>query len=153
MDDCPQWRQDLAWLAMRRAWIAIATVLVAGAAASPAAAMPDGRNARPRILSTELAQDGARATVTVIARDRDDVVRGAEISWGDGQPSQGLSACSITHRGAADRRRRGTKERIRLSYEFPAAGRYTVTIRVISGGCGKRPAQRSRPRTLSVQVG
>jgi hypothetical protein len=138
---------------MRRAWIAIATVLAVAAAASPAVAMPDARNARPRILSAELTRDGARATVTVVGRDRDDVVRGAEISWGDGRPSQGLSACSITRRGDADRRRRGAKERFRLSYDYPAAGRYTVTVRVYSGGCGERPMQRSRQRTLSVRVG
>ena len=138
---------------MRWAWSAIAAVLVSAAAASPAAAMPDWRNARPVVLSAELEREAARVTVTVVGRDRDDVVRGADVSWGDGQPGQGLSACTITRRDGADRRRRGAKERFRLSYDYPAAGHYEITVRVYSGGCGKRPMQRSRPRTLSVDVG
>jgi hypothetical protein len=137
---------------MRRAWSAIAAVLVSAVAASPAVAMPDWRNARPVVLSAEQARDGAHVSLTVVGRDRDDVVRGAEVSWGDGQPSQGLSACSITSRGA-DERRRGRKERFELSYDYPAAGHYEITVRVFSGGCGKRPMQRSKPRTLSAHVG
>jgi hypothetical protein len=138
---------------MRWAWSAIAAVLVSAVAASPAAAMPDWRNARPVVLSAAAERDGARVTVTVVGRDRDDVVRGADVSWGDGQPGQGLSACSITRRDGADRRRVGKKERFELSYAYPSAGHYAITVRVYSGGCGKRPAQRSRPRTLSVHVG
>ena len=138
---------------MRQAWIAIATVTVLGMATPPASAMPDARNAKPRILSIELIQDGAHATVVVVGRDRDDVVRGAEISWGDNGPGQGLSACSITRDGEVDRDRRGARTRFRFSYDFPAAGHYTVTVRVFSGGCGNRPQQRSRPRTLDVHVG
>jgi hypothetical protein len=91
-------------------------------------------------------------TVVIVGRDRDAVVRGAEIAWGDGQPAQGLSACTITRRRGADERRRGKRERFELSYDYPAAGHYTITVRVFSGGCGKRPMQRSRPRTLVVHV-
>jgi hypothetical protein len=152
MDDCPSLRRSIVWCAMRWA-CAIAAVLVLGAAASPAAAMPDWRNAKPKVLSAEAAQDGARATVSIVGRDRDDVVRGAEVSWGDGQPAQGLSACSLTRRGRADERRRGSKEHFELSYDYPAAGDYTISVRVYSGGCGKRPMQRSAARTLSVHVG
>src|SRR5688500_20169632 len=100
---------------MRWALSAIAAVLVSAVAASPAAAMPDWRSARPVVLSAEAERDGARVTVTVVGRDRDDVVRGADVSWGDGQPGQGLSACSITRRGGAGRRRVGKKERFELS--------------------------------------
>lgn len=129
-------------------------VLAAGTAAAPAVAMPDSRNARPKVVSAELTQHGASVTVAVVGRDRDDVVRGADISWGEGQPAQGLSACEITRRGKADRgRRRGSKERFRLRYDYPAAGDYTITVRVYSGGCGKRPLQRSATRTLPVHVG
>jgi hypothetical protein len=156
MDDCPEHRRSIVWLAMRRAWSAIAVVLTAGLAAAPAAAMPDARNAKPKVLSAEVMRDGSApdraVSVAIVGRDRDDVVRGAEISWGDGQPAQGLSACSITRRRGADERRRGRKERFELSYEYPAAGHYTVTVRVYSGGCGRRKMQRSTPRTLSVHV-
>jgi hypothetical protein len=131
---------------MRRAWTAVALAL---ACASPAAAH---ENAAPRILSATLSLQGARATVEIVARDRDDVVRGAEISWGDGQPAQGLSACTISSRGRAERRRVGRRESFELSYDYPAAGDYTVSVRVYSGGCGKRPQQRSARRTLTVQV-
>jgi hypothetical protein len=136
---------------VRRAWIAAATVLTAGIAAAPAPALPDSRNAKPRILSVELEQEGREVRVTVVGRDPDDVVRGAEISWGEDQPAQGLSACAIGGRG--ERGRRGSKERFEHSYAYPAAGRYTITVRVFSGGCGKRPMQRSRRRTLTVDVG
>jgi hypothetical protein len=131
---------------MRRLWITIAMLTVLGAVAAPA----DARNARPRILSAELEQDGAAATVVVVGRDRDDVVRGTEISWGEDGPGQGLSACTITRGGAAGRR--GARTRFRFDYVFPAAGDYTVTVRVFSGGCGERRLQRSRPRTLTVHV-
>jgi hypothetical protein len=156
MDDCPEHRRSLAWLAMRRAWIAMTAVLTVGLAASPAAAMPDWRDARPRVVSAELVPDvsaPARAvSVAIVGRDRDDVVRGAEISWGDGQPAQGLSACALRSRVGADEPRRGAKQRFELSYDYPAAGQYTISVRVYSGGCGRRPLQRSKPRTLSVHV-
>jgi hypothetical protein len=138
---------------MRGAGIAIAAVLVGGLVAAPAAAMPARENAKPRVLSAELAQDGAAISVAIVGRDRDDVVRGAEVSWGDAQPGQGLSACSITRRTGVDRRRRGRKARFELSYAYPAAGDYTISVRVQSGGCGKRPMQLSAPRTLTVHVG
>lgn len=149
MDDCPKRRRSIPSAAMRGAWIAVAVVLAAGALASPAAA---AENAKPKVLSAELRQDGAAVSVVVVGRDRDDVVRGAEISWGHGQPGQGLSACSISRRRGADERRRGRKASFRLSYAYPAAGDYTITVRVYSGGCGRRPLQRSAPRTLRVHV-
>ena len=128
-------------------------VLAAGSAAAPAVAMPDSRNARPKVVSATLTQDGAHVSVVVVGRDRDDLVRGADVSWGEGQPGQGLSACSITRHGKADRGRRGSKQRFELAYDYPAAGHYTITVRVYSGGCGRRPVQRSAPRTLTVHVG
>jgi hypothetical protein len=87
----------------------------------------------------------------VVGRDRDDVVRGTEISWGADAPGLGTSACSIGT--GEERRRRGRKERFESSFTYPAAGRYAITVRVLSGGCGKRPQQRSRRRTLTVDVG
>ncbi len=137
---------------MRWAWTAIAVVLATGCAAAPAVAMPDWRNARPKVVSATLTQDGAHVRVVVVGRDRDDVVRGADIRWGEGQPGQGLSACSITRHSRADRRR-GSRQRFVLTYDYPAAGHYTITVRVYSGGCGKRPLQRSAPRTLTAHVG
>jgi hypothetical protein len=136
---------------MQGARIATAALLAAGMLAAPAAAKPDARNAKPKLLSVELEQDGASLRIVVVGRDRDDVVRGTELSWGADQPAQGTSACTIGSGG--DRRRRGRKERFESSYTYPAAGRYTIVVRVISGGCGKRPQQRSRRRTLTVDVG
>jgi hypothetical protein len=136
---------------MRRAGIVIAAVLIAGWAAAPAAAMPAGRDAKPRVLSAEVAVSGRDVTVTVVGRDRDDVVGGAEISWGAGQPSQGLSACTPTSDGRAGRRV-GRRARFNLFYSYPEAGDRTITLRVLSGGCGKRAPQRSAPRTLAVHV-
>ena len=134
----------------------VAAVLAALVCAAPAAAMPAGRNAPPRILSATLVQDGGAVRVKVVGRDRDDVVRGVDVSWGEGQPAQGMSACSITRRASAQRRRerrmRGRRTRFELTYEYPAAGSYTITVRVFSGGCGKRPQQMSTPRTLAVVV-
>jgi hypothetical protein len=131
---------------MHWARIAIAVLLAAGIAATPASA--DGsRNAKPKLLSVELEQDGAQVRLVVVGRDRDDVVRGAEVTWGADQPALGTSACTIGSGG-----RRGRKERFESSYTYPAAGRYEITVRVISGGCGKRPQQRSKTRTLTVDV-
>jgi hypothetical protein len=130
-------------------WMAIGA-LVALAWATPAAAMPAGKNAKPKVLDAWSKAGRDRAVhITVLGRDRDDVVRGVEISWGEDQPQQGLSSCE---RGR-DNRRRGRKARFKLSYAYPAAGAYDVTVHVLSGGCGKRRQQRSAPRTLTVHVG
>jgi hypothetical protein len=135
---------------MHWARIAIA-VLIGGGIVAAVAPADERRNARPKLLSAELEQDGAHVRLVVVGRDRDDVVRGAEVSWGADQPALGTSACAVGSGG--DRRRRGRKERFASSFTYPAAGRYTITVRVSSGGCGKRPQQRSKPRTLTVDVG
>ena len=135
---------------MGAARIATAALLAAAMLAAPAEAKPEARNAKPKVLSVELEQDGASVRLVVVGRDRDDVVRGTEVSWGAGQPALGTSACTIGSGG--DRGRRGRKERFVSSYTYPAAGRYTITVRVISGGCGKRPQQKSKRRTLTVDV-
>jgi hypothetical protein len=123
--------------------------LVALACAAPAAAKP---NAKPKIVSAwSAAGEGRAVSIVVKGRDRDDVVRGVEISWGAGQPEQGLSSCERTPRGA-DERKRGRLARFELAYTYPAAGDYDVTVRVLSGGCGKRRQQRSEPRTVHVHV-
>jgi hypothetical protein len=142
---------------MRRSRIAIAGMLAAGIAcplavpAAPAVAMPAGGNAKPRVLSAAVAKDGRAVTVSVVGRDRDDVVRGAEISWGDGQPAQGLTACSLTSAERSDGRV-GRRARFELSYTYPAAGHHTIEVRVLSGGCGRRAQQRSAVRELVVHV-
>jgi hypothetical protein len=132
------------------AWIALGVAIAAGMAVAPATAA-EPRNAKPRVLSVELEQEGATVRLVVVGRDRDDVVRGTEISWGLDQPGIGTSACQIDSRGEG--RRRGRKERFESSFTYPAAGRYKITVRVLSGGCGKRPQQRSKRRTLTVEVG
>jgi len=123
--------------------------LVALAWTAPAAAMPAGDNAKPKVLDawSETGRDRA-VSITVLGRDRDDVVRGIEISWGEGQPEQGLSSCERGRKA----RERGRKARFELAYAYPAAGDYAVTVQVLSGGCGKRRQQRSQPRTLTVHV-
>jgi hypothetical protein len=129
--------------------VAAATAVLAFAAAPAAAA---GDNAAPRIVAAKASERGQRVVrVLLVGRDRDDVVRGAEVSWGEAQPAQGLSACEQSSRGA-DRRRRGRRERFELTHEYAVPGHYTVTVRVLSGGCGKRPQQRSAARTLTVHV-
>jgi hypothetical protein len=134
---------------MHWARIATAVLLAAGIAAAPAMA-GEMRNAKPRLLSVKLEQEGSTVRLVVVGRDRDDVVRGTEISWGADGPALGTSACAIDSGG--ERRRRGRKERFESSFTYPAAGRYTITVRVLSGGCGKRPQQRSEQRTLTVDV-
>jgi hypothetical protein len=127
-------------------------LMLAGAAA-PAAASPAGGNAKPRFVSSEATVGERSVRVVVVGRDRDDVVRGVDIAWGETEPAQGLSACEQSSRSRrADRRRRGKKERFVLSHTYAAPGDYAITVRLLSGGCAKRPQQRSAPRTLSVHV-
>jgi hypothetical protein len=126
------------------------TIAVLALAAVPAAAAVE--NAAPRIVSAKASEARDRVVrVLVVGRDRDDVVRGAEVTWGEPGPAQGLSACEQSSR-RAERRRRGRRERFELVHEYAAPGHYTVTVRVLSGGCGKRPQQRSAARTLTVHV-
>jgi hypothetical protein len=126
------------------------SIVVLALAAGPAVAA--GGNAPPRIVDAKASEPRDRVVrVVVVGRDRDDVVRGAEVTWGDSGPAQGLSACEQTSR-RAERRRRGRRERFDLTHSYAAPGHYTVTVRVLSGGCGKRPQQRSAARTLTVHV-
>jgi hypothetical protein len=139
-------------MAGMRLLVGMTLALAAAAAAAPAASARD--NAAPRILEARatLAPDRT-VRVVVVGRDRDDVVRGAEIDWGEPGPAQGLSACEESARpNRADRRRRGRRARFDLAYAYAAPGHYTITVRVLSGGCGKRPQQRSAARTLTVHV-
>ncbi len=124
--------------------IAIGTLLALALAAGPAAAMPAARNAKPKILRASIDKHGRAVHVDVVARDRNDVIRGSQIEWGRGLPSQDLSSCESA--------RRGRKQRLRLGYTYPAAGRYRIRVRVISGGCRKRPQQHSRWRRIIVRV-
>ena len=126
------------------------TMVALGLAAAPAAAAGD--NAAPRIVAAKASERGERMVrVVVVGRDRDDVVRGVEVTWGDAQPAQGLSACEQTSR-RAERRRRGRRERFVLTHEYAGPGHYTITLHVLSGGCGKRPQQRSAARMLEAHV-
>jgi hypothetical protein len=127
--------------------------LSALAGAAPAAAMPAGKpGATPKVVAAWSVPGEERAvSVVVKGRDRDDVVRGIEIAWGEGQPEQGLSSCERSARAGSERGR-GKVARFELSYAYPAAGTYTVTVQVLSGGCGKRPQQRSAPQSLTVVV-
>jgi hypothetical protein len=126
------------------------SIMVLALAAGPAAAAVE--NAAPRIVSAKASEPRDRTVrVVVVGRDRDDVVRGAEVTWGEPGPAQGLSACEQSSR-REERRRRGRRERFELSHQYAAPGHYTVTVRVLSGGCGKRPQQRSSARTLTVHV-
>jgi hypothetical protein len=136
---------------MRGAGMLIVAVLAAALLAGPALAQRS--NAKPTIISAHVVSPHGHAVkVRIVGRDRDDVVRGAEIRWGDGQPAQGDSACQLSSDGRGDESRRGKRARFTLSYAYPAAGDYTVTVRVLSGGCGKRPQQRSSRRRLTVHV-
>jgi len=129
---------------MRWTWTAIGA-LVALVMAAPAAG---SAGAQPKVVSAwSDATAGRTVRVVVKGRDRDDVVRGMEIAWGEGQAEQGLSSCE-----PGDGRRRGRLARFELHYTYPGPGTYEVTVRVLSGGCGKRPQQRSAPRTITVRV-
>jgi hypothetical protein len=139
---------------MRGARMASGTMLVLVSGIAPAVALSESENERPRIVSaTAVADAGREVRVVLVGRDRDDVVRGADITWGQDEPAQGLSACEQTARSQrADRRRRGRKARFEFSHSYAAGGDYAVTVRVLSGGCGDRPQQSSPARTLAVHV-
>jgi hypothetical protein len=123
---------------------AIAAVVLLAVGAAPAVA----GDARPRVVAAEAVPGAARSVdLAVTGRDRDGVVRGLEVEWGDGG-AQGMSTCELPAR-----RRKGRKETFELGYAYAAPGAYTISVRVLSGGCGKRKQQRSAARTLTVQVG
>jgi len=124
--------------------VAMALALLLSAGTAPALA----GDAKPRILAAE-AHPGSEQSVTlkVSARDRDGIVRGIDIDWGDGA-AQGMSRCEIPMRRDA-----GRTERFRLGYAYAAPGDYQITVKVNSGGCGKRRQQHSAPRTVAVRIG
>src|SRR5215218_81092 len=122
---------------------AIATTVLLLLAAAPAAA----GDPRPRVVAAEAVPAAERSvSLTVAGRDRDGVVRGLEVEWGDGG-AQGMSTCELPAR-----RRTGRKERFELGYAYAAPGAYTIRVRVLSG-CGKRKQQRSLARSVTVQIG
>jgi hypothetical protein len=118
--------------------------------AAPAGASPARGNAKPKVVRIDAAQHGRTIDLTVVARDRDDVVRGLEVDWGEA--AQGSSSCTIVEGRDADAHRRGKKRRLRASYTFAAAGDHAITVRALSGGCTDRPEQRSAARTVHVRV-
>ena len=127
------------------------TVTALLVAAGPAEASPALGNAKPRILSIDVAQHDATIELTVVARDRDDVIRGLEVDWDEA--GQGASSCTIVNGRDADRHRSGKKRRLHASYTFTAAGDQHVTVRALSGGCtAKRPEQRSAARMVHIHV-
>ena len=58
-----------------------------------------------------------------------------------------MSTCEVPAR-----RRTGRKETFELGYAYAAPGAYTIRVRVLSGGCGKRKQQRSAARAVAVQI-
>jgi hypothetical protein len=127
-----------------------AALLVLLVTAAPAGASPARGNAQPRVVKLDAAQHDRTVDITVVARDRDDVVRGLEVDWGEA--AQGSSSCTIVKGHDADAHRRGRKRRLHASYTYTAAGDHTITVRAISGGCAGRPEQRSAAHTFQVRV-
>ena len=120
-------------------------------AAAPAGASPARGNAQPKVVTLDATPHGRTVDITVVARDRDDVVRGLEVDWGEA--AQGSSSCTIVKGRDADAHRRGKKRRLRASYTYASAGDHAITVRAISGGCAEgRPEQRSAARTVHVRV-
>ena len=127
--------------------------LVALAGAAPAAACPRAIGRRRRSsrhgrwpAGSVRSASSSRAVIatTSCAASRLPGVRGS--------PSRGELLRTVRAR----RRQRGGKvARFELSHAYPAAATYTVTVHVLSGGCGKRPAaalgatQRDRRRRLT----
>jgi hypothetical protein len=130
--------------------MAVGSILALALAACPAVAA-DG-NAAPRIVSAKATSDASTrlVRVVVVGRDRDDVVRGAEIAWGEPAPALGLSACEESSRPR--KAERGRKARFVFTHTYATPGHYAVTVQVLSGGCAKRAQQRSEIRTLTVHV-
>lgn len=125
--------------------ILTATVLLGACLALPAQA----GNPRPRVLDPAFPAALAPLTMadlTFAGRDRNGVVRGYDVDFGDGARSA-ISHCEVPRRG-----RRFKREPFSIAYAYMHPGTYTITIRVLSGGCGE-PRQRSLPSTLSVVVG
>jgi hypothetical protein len=147
-------RRSILRCGMRSTRVAVGTMLLLAGAAAPAAAVHAAENAKPRFVSSEATVAAERSVrVVVVGRDRDDVVRGVDVAWGETEPGQGLSACEQSARSRrADRRRRGKKERFVLSHTYAAPGDHAITVALLSGGCAKRAQQRSAPRTLNVHV-
>jgi hypothetical protein len=127
----------------------VGSIVALAVAAGPAVAAAG--NAAPRIVSAKASEPSAPVVrVVLVGRDRDDVVRGADIAWGEASPALGISACEESSRPR--RPDRGRKARFVFTHRYAAPGHYTITVSVLSGGCAKRPQQRSRPRTLTVHV-
>ena len=106
-------------------------------------------NPRPRVLDAEFPAATAPVSMAELSfdgRDRNGVVRGYVVDFGDG------SRTSISH-CEARASRRGRRVSFEIPYAYLAAGTYTITIRVLSGGCNGERRQRSRPVTLPVTVG
>jgi hypothetical protein len=119
--------------------------------AAPAGASQAHGNATPKVVKLDAAKHGRTVDISVVARDRDDIVRGLEVDWGEA--AQGSSSCTIVKGRDADAHRRGKKRRLRASYTYAAAGDHAITVRAISGGCTEgRPEQRSAARTIHVRV-
>ena len=132
---------------MLHSLVRMRSVIVTGVLLALGAAPAWAGDARPQVVAAEAVPGAARSVgLTVTGRDRDGVVRGLEVEWGDGG-AQGMSTCELPTRP-----RKGRKETFELGYAYAAPGAYTIRVRVLSGGCGKRKQQRSAARTVTVQI-
>ena len=152
----PAARRSILWCEWRGHGSPIATIAGAGGWRPPGGgaarrrATPSRGSSRPSWSR----RTGAVVRSSVVGRDRDDVVRGAEIAWGDGQPAQGLSACERSARAAPSAAAAGRKAAVRALLHLPRA-RATTRSRCASSPAAAASARSSapRPRTLTVDVG
>jgi hypothetical protein len=104
-------------------------------------------DAPPRLVTVEApgtATAGTEMKVSFKGRDRDGVIRGYELDFGDGGMTA-ISACSPR------KPRRGRIAQFSVPYTYLAPGTYAIKVRVLSGGCDE-PQQRSKVRTRTVVV-
>lgn len=121
---------------------AMAVVLVVIAAISSNANRSQGL--RADVLSPRRAQPGEDIGITISVRDTAGVLSALEVDYGDGSPRYRRDhelACTRPFTRSDD-----------LRHTYPAAGTYTVTAVVRTGGCGTHAEQVKAVRTIQVKA-
>lgn len=92
---------------------------------------------------------GETTFLNIVAIDPSQPVSGVQVNYGEGGARSGSTACA-TPGVRKTTPKRGKHTRLRVPYAFKRAGKHRVTVKVLSGACGK--PRKTKAKTVIVTV-
>lgn len=134
----------------RHVLVGVAVVLAASFQASADGGTDSQKDDRPVVVALRhIAKPvaGAPATLVIVGRDRDGVIVGARVNFGDGSEQILESSCRL-----GNRTRRAGRSGFRVPHTYANAGSYRLRVRITSVACSTKgiPVEGSQPQTSAV---